>query len=66
MCASVRIEETAALWLARKDGGDWSEADQVALTQWLAESTAHRVAFIRLETAWKRARRLGDLMHTEY
>jgi transmembrane sensor len=55
MCASVRIEEAASLWLAKQDGGNWTEADQSALTEWLEESTAHRIAFIRLETAWKLA-----------
>ena len=39
---SIQIEETAADWLARRDGEGWSAADQVALAQWLDASTAHR------------------------
>jgi transmembrane sensor len=58
--SSIEIEELAAQWLAKRDSGDWSESDQAELTRWLA-STAHRVAFIRLETAWQEARRLKAL-----
>ena len=58
---SIQIEEIAANWLARRDGEGWSAADQVALAQWLDASTAHRVAYIRLEAAWRNARRLKTL-----
>lgn len=61
MDSSNQIEESAAAWLARRDGGAWSDADQRSLTQWLQASTAHRVAFIRLEAAWNQARRLKAL-----
>jgi ferric-dicitrate binding protein FerR (iron transport regulator) len=58
---STQIEETAANWLARRDGEGWSAADQAEWTVWLGASTAHRVAYIRLEAAWQRARRLKAL-----
>ena len=58
---SIQIEEMAAGWLARRDADGWSAADQAALTQWLNASTAHHVAYIRLEAAWWRARRLKAL-----
>jgi transmembrane sensor len=58
---SKQIEERAAGWLARRDGDAWSAADQAALTQWLDASTAHHVAYIRLQAAWRRARRLKAL-----
>lgn len=51
------IEELAAAWLARRDGGDWSREDDAHLAEWLSEATAHRVAFLRLESAWEGARR---------
>lgn len=51
------IEECAAAWLARRDGGDWSSEDDARLADWLGEATAHRVAFLRLESAWEGARR---------
>lgn len=61
MDSSARIEQTAAAWLARRDGGDWREPDRSRLDQWLAESIAHRVAFLRLEAAWAHSGRLKAL-----
>lgn len=61
MDSSIQIEETAAAWLARRDSDDWSEADETALAQWLQASTANRVAFIRLESAWQQTQRLKAL-----
>jgi transmembrane sensor len=52
------IERTAAMWLARRDAGGWGDRQQGVLDAWLAESVAHRVAFLRLETAWAEAARL--------
>jgi len=52
------IEETASTWLARRDAGGWSDRQQAALDAWLAESAAHRVAFLRLEAAWAETARL--------
>jgi transmembrane sensor len=57
----LAIEERAAAWLARRDGGDWSSEDDVHLAEWLSEATAHRVAFLRLESAWEGARRARAL-----
>ncbi|HEY4292118.1 FecR family protein [Luteibacter sp.] len=61
MASSRQIELAAATWLARRDVGDWSVAEQDALDAWLAESTAHRVAFLRLDSAWREAGRLQAL-----
>jgi transmembrane sensor len=55
------IEERAAAWLARRDGGVWTKEDDALLSDWLAESTAHRVAFLRLEAVWEGARRARAL-----
>lgn len=55
---SRRIEQAAADWLARRDAGDWSPRRQQALQAWLAADTRHRVAFLRLEAAWREAGRL--------
>ena len=52
------IERTASMWLARRDAGGWSDRQQTALDAWLAESVAHRVAFLRLEAAWEETARL--------
>ncbi len=56
-----QIEQVAAAWLARRDREDWSEADDAGLSAWLSASTAHRVAFLRLETAWGETGRLKAL-----
>lgn len=61
MASSRQIERTAAAWLARRDGEDWRAQDQVELESWLAESTANRVAFIRLAAAWTHGGRLKAL-----
>lgn len=55
------IEERAAAWLARRDSGEWTNKEQSALTEWLDQSTAHRVAFLRLESVWEGARRARAL-----
>jgi transmembrane sensor len=61
MESAEAIEAAAAQWLARQDGGDWTAADQAALDHWLEESTAHTVAYVRLEAAWARADRFKVL-----
>jgi transmembrane sensor len=61
MSSNTQIEECAAEWLARRDRDDWSEAQEVNLTTWLRASTAHRVAYLRLEAAWQQSARLKAL-----
>lgn len=61
MVSSRQIEQTAAAWLARRDSGHWRTEEQALLEAWLAESTAHRVAFIRLDAAWAHSGRLQAL-----
>lgn len=58
MTGVAEIEARAAEWLARKDGSDWTPAREAELGAWLSESTANRVAYLRLEAAWVRADRL--------
>jgi transmembrane sensor len=55
------IGDHAAAWLARRDSDEWVPEDEARLTGWLAESTAHRVAFLRLEAVWDETRRLKAL-----
>jgi transmembrane sensor len=61
MESSTEIEERAADWLAQRDRGVWSAADEAKLAEWLHASTAHRVAFLRLDAAWQQANRLNAL-----
>jgi transmembrane sensor len=56
------IEAAAAAWLARRDSGErWTDEDEAALRMWIAESAAHRVAWLRLESAWQRTERMPAL-----
>lgn len=54
-----RIEQAAADWLARRSDAarPWTDDDQTALDAWLSASTAHQVAWIRLESIWRKADR---------
>jgi transmembrane sensor len=61
MANSIRIERAAAAWLARRDAGGWAARDQAELDGWLAASTAHRVAWLRLQAAWRESGRLKAL-----
>jgi ferric-dicitrate binding protein FerR (iron transport regulator) len=56
---SIEIEEIAACWLARSDSQTWGVAEQSEFEAWIEASTAHRVAFLRLQAAWQRSGRLG-------
>ena len=58
MDSSNTIEERASQWLARRDGEDWSSADEGEFQAWLAASTHNRVAFLRLDAVWQQANRL--------
>lgn len=55
------VEAAAAHWLARRDGPDWSEADESGLQAWLDADVRHRVAVLRLRSAWDEAGRLEAL-----
>jgi transmembrane sensor len=61
MESSIEIEKRATAWLARRDSGNWSPDDERELNAWLEASTAHEVAFIRLEAGWNAALRLKAL-----
>jgi transmembrane sensor len=55
------IEMTAGEWLARRDSGRLTPADEEQFQAWLDASVAHRVAYLRLEHAWEEAGRLKAL-----
>jgi transmembrane sensor len=58
---SQAIEDTAARWVARRYDDAWTDADQARLEEWLQAATAHRISYLRLETAWSHAARLQAL-----
>jgi transmembrane sensor len=57
----MQIEASAAAWLERRNFAAWSAQDQAALDSWLDREIAHRVAYVRLNTAWNRTQRLAAL-----
>jgi|HubBroStandDraft_2_1064218.scaffolds.fasta_scaffold20207_4 transmembrane sensor len=60
--SAAEIGNRAADWLVRRyDSEGWSEIDQVQLDSWLTEALAHKIAYLRVEAASKRADRLGAL-----
>ena len=61
MADSRQIEALAADWLARRDGEAWTAREQQALDAWLAASARHKVAYLRVESAWAEAGRLQAL-----
>jgi transmembrane sensor len=58
------IRAEAAAFLVKR-GEHWSEDDQKALDSWIAQSVAHRVAYLRLDAAWSSADRLAALRPSE-
>jgi transmembrane sensor len=60
--SAADVRHRAAAWIVkRRDSEDWNEADQAQLDGWLAQSPAHKIAYLRVEAAWQRADRLGGL-----
>lgn len=56
-----QIQHTASDWVAQRDSGNWTEADEARFQRWLDASTLHRVEFLRLEAAWNQTRRVRAL-----
>jgi transmembrane sensor len=53
-----QIENAAAAWIFKRDAGEWTATDEAELAQWLQASSAHRIVFLRLDSAWREASRL--------
>lgn len=60
---ATEIEAQAAAFLEREVSGD--EFDRAALDAWMAQSWAHRSAYLRLEAAWRRTDRLAALRRAD-
>ena len=58
---SEAISARAAEFIVDRQTGEWSEADEAALETWLAESTANRIAYWKLESTWDRTKRIAAL-----
>jgi transmembrane sensor len=55
------ITSLAATWIERSTREDWTEKDQTDLSAWLDKSSAHRIAYWRLDGAWNETYRLAAL-----
>ena len=55
------IKARAAQWFERRNFWKWNEQDEAAFAEWLNESLAHRAAYVRAESAWRRTERLSVL-----
>src|SRR4051812_172511 len=54
------MESEAADWVVREDRG-LGLRERVAFDQWLSQDLAHRVCYLRLKSAWRRADRLSSV-----
>jgi len=61
MSDAQTIRLAAADWHDRRERDDWTKDDETTLQAWLAQSPAHKIAFLRVDAAWKRADRLTAL-----
>ncbi|HSZ74169.1 MAG TPA: FecR domain-containing protein [Rhizomicrobium sp.] len=52
------IDLAAADWLQRRQFWNWTDSDQAALDAWIAQSDAHRIAYLRQSAVWKSTNRL--------
>ena len=50
----TEIQRTAADWIARRNDGELSLADQTRLRSWLAADAAHANAFAELDALWNK------------
>ena len=60
------IETRASEWLARHVSEELTAEGQTELDDWLNESAAHRVAYLRLGGAWSQTERLAALRHPKF
>lgn len=59
---AANVRTRAGEWLvAKSTAKNWSKEDQAALDAWLSESSAHLLAYWRLEAAWDSGSRLMAL-----
>lgn len=61
MKAKERIEHDASVWLSKFDARGGEPENDEEFNRWLEADIRHRVAYLRLEMAWRRAERLKEL-----
>ena len=59
---AAKVHAAATDWVVERYTSDsWDTDKQTELDAWLAQSIAHRVAYVRFEDAWTRSKRLAAL-----
>jgi len=53
---TAELNDIAARFILRREGDDWSSADEAELKAWLHESARHQAVYWRLESAWNFSR----------
>lgn len=57
MTRATDIEQRASEWIIRSEGGDFTAGQRAEMERWL-QNPHHRIIFLRLEEAWRRASRM--------
>jgi transmembrane sensor len=57
MTRATDIEQRASEWIIRSEGGNFTEEMRAELERWL-QDPRHRVTFLRIKEAWRRASRI--------
>jgi transmembrane sensor len=61
MSRARQANDEAADFIERREMPGWTDADQLRLNAWLAESYGNRAAYWRLEQSWREADRVSAL-----
>lgn len=61
MSKASDFEAQAAEWLVRRESPEFSQQEKQGFDAWLRADARHQAAYVRLETAWRRADRLNRL-----
>src|SRR4051794_12117610 len=57
MTRATDIEQQASEWIIRSEGGDFTNGQRAELERWLL-NPRHRITFLRIREAWRRASRM--------
>jgi transmembrane sensor len=60
MTRATDIEQQASEWIIRSEGGDFTDGQRAELERWLLDPR-HRITFLRISEAWRRASRMRSV-----
>lgn len=50
--SGLSVDDEAAAWVARMDGGAWSDQDEAGLQRWLSQDVRRQGILLRAQAAW--------------